>query len=103
MSRLAVLLVFVCASLAANGLVPDAAGPIIDAGWKSLAFRWLMSGDDNNNAVAKVAYRKSGASAWRNAMDARRVLGETTGFTLEATCGVSAPRRVGCGGVGARA
>jgi hypothetical protein len=42
-----------------------------------LAFRWLISGDDNGNARVEVRYRKQGEAAWRPALPMLRVHNET--------------------------
>jgi hypothetical protein len=49
------------------------------AGWKSFGWRWKASGDANNDAIAKVFYRKKGDTNWLQAENARRVNGETAG------------------------
>ncbi len=38
-----------------------------------LAFRWYIAGDANRNASVKVAYRRTGQTAWRDAMPMLRV------------------------------
>jgi hypothetical protein len=42
----------------------------------NLGFDWRISGDDNRNAMVEVAYRKSGESAWKNALPMLRIGGE---------------------------
>ncbi len=39
----------------------------------NLAVEWLITGDDNLNAVCKTWYRQKGENAWREAMPLRRV------------------------------
>lgn len=56
----------------------------------SLGFQWNVRGDDDRDARVAVAYRKTGAAEWREAMDLLRVRGEVVG-ALDAekpyTCG----------------
>lgn len=48
-----------------------------DATMQSLAFRWLIRGDDNGNGVVTVKYRKKGSEKYRDAMTLLRVNRET--------------------------
>jgi hypothetical protein len=45
----------------------------------NLGFEWSISGDDNRNAQVAVQYRRSGESAWRNALPMLRIGGENVG------------------------
>jgi hypothetical protein len=45
---------------------------------RCLSFRWLISGDDNGNASATVAYRRTGEQAWHDALPLLRVNREVT-------------------------
>jgi hypothetical protein len=49
----------------------------------NLGFEWSISGDDNRNAQAAVQYRRSGESAWRNALPMLRIGGENVGRDAE--------------------
>src|SRR5215470_15348479 len=41
-----------------------------------LGFEWEISGDDNRNATVEVAYRRSGATDWKQALPLLRMGGE---------------------------
>jgi hypothetical protein len=41
-----------------------------------LGFEWHISGDDNRNAKVEVSYRKTGETAWREALPLLRIGGE---------------------------
>ena len=41
-----------------------------------LGFEWQMEGDDNRNATVEVTYRKSGETAWKQALPLLRLGGE---------------------------
>jgi len=49
----------------------------------NLGFEWSISGDDNRNAQVAVQYRRSGESAWRNALPMLRIGGENVGRDAE--------------------
>lgn len=49
----------------------------------NLGFEWSISGDDNRNAQVAVQYRRSGESAWRNALPMLRIGGEDVGRNAE--------------------
>jgi hypothetical protein len=40
---------------------------------ENLGFRWYIAGDSNRNASARVAYRRAGTTAWRDALPMLRV------------------------------
>lgn len=43
---------------------------------ENLGFRWIVDGDANRNATVRVAYRRKGEEAWREAMPLLRVMRE---------------------------
>src|SRR5688572_7587184 len=42
----------------------------------NLGFEWFMEGDDNRNASVAVSYRRSGETAWKEALPLLRLKGE---------------------------
>ena len=42
----------------------------------NLGFEWFIEGDDNRNASVAVSYRRSGESAWKEALPLLRLKGE---------------------------
>jgi hypothetical protein len=42
----------------------------------NLGFEWFMEGDENRNATVAVSYRRSGESAWKDALPMLRLKGE---------------------------
>src|SRR3989337_207597 len=39
----------------------------------NLGFEWFVEGDDNRNASVAVSYRRSGETAWKEALPLRRL------------------------------
>ncbi|MFH1107168.1 MAG: right-handed parallel beta-helix repeat-containing protein [Candidatus Micrarchaeota archaeon] len=54
---------------------------------RSAGFRWIVQGDDDNDATVQVSYRKASDPEWRNAQDMLRVKGERSGYYLEYNAG----------------
>lgn len=44
---------------------------------KSISFRWIVTGDANNNAEVKTYYRVQGQNTWKRALDMTRVNAES--------------------------
>ena len=42
----------------------------------NLGFEWFVEGDDNRNATVAVSYRRSGETAWKQALPLLRLKGE---------------------------
>ncbi|PYV13716.1 MAG: hypothetical protein DMG07_13665, partial [Acidobacteria bacterium] len=41
-----------------------------------LGFEWRITGDDNRNAAVEVTFRRTGETAWRDALPLLRIGGE---------------------------
>ena len=50
---------------------------------ENLGFRWYISGDSNRNASVRVAYRRAGTNAWRDALPMLRVQHEVANQDYE--------------------
>ncbi len=50
---------------------------------ENLGFRWYISGDGNRNASVRVAYRRAGTTAWRDALPLLRVHHEVANQAFE--------------------
>lgn len=70
--RLILLALPACAALAQNATTPGPATTPYPT-LVNLAVEWKIEGDDNQNGVVAVAFRRAGERAWHRAMPLRRV------------------------------
>ena len=97
-SRCAALLAasatLVCAGRALDAQAPSAASAVVAGELLvdpptliNLGFEWLIEGDVNRSASVAVSYRKTGETAWRQALPLLRLQGERvkSGRTIDVT------------------
>jgi hypothetical protein len=75
---LLVLLAGTASALGGDPLVPGTFH-VDEPTLRSLALRWIVDGDDDQDAVARLEFRRVGATTWRRGPDLLRIHGEPAG------------------------
>jgi hypothetical protein len=85
LAALLALSLVISPALAGNALVPETFH-VDEATLYGIGLRWVVAGDDDQDAAARVEYRVDGSDAWRRGPDMLRIHGEPAG-TRGWTCG----------------